>query len=197
MYTYIKYNIKGKYVEFPEQLKPRLYPNVGNSYQDYLAGKWVLLTEDQLAFRTEHPDASVKEVFEMNIQEPIIYERTLEDAKNEMKAMIEKYDGSSDVNSFYIQGMEVWLDKATRTGLKLRFEAEKAKKQLDTTLWYNGIQFPLNLENAFQMLYDIEIYASACYDNTQRHLTEVEKLETIEEVDKYDYTTGYPEKLNF
>jgi hypothetical protein len=39
MYTYIKYNIKGKYVEFPEQLNPRLYPNVGNSYQDYLAGK--------------------------------------------------------------------------------------------------------------------------------------------------------------
>jgi hypothetical protein len=85
-------------------------------------------------FRTEHPDASVKEVFEMKIQEPIIYERTLEDAKNEMKAMIEKYDGSSDVNSFYIQGMEVWLDKATRTGLKLRFEAEKAKRQHDTTL---------------------------------------------------------------
>lgn len=47
------------------------------------------------------------------------------------------------------------------------------------------------------MLYAIEIYASACYDNTQYHLSEVSKLETIEEIDAYDYTSGYPEKLQF
>ena len=50
---------------------------------------------------------------------------------------------------------------------------------------------------AMQMLYAIEVYASACYDNTQRHLSEVEKLETIEEVEAYNYRTGYPEKLRF
>lgn len=197
MYTYIKYNIKGKYVEFPEALDPELYNNIGETYQDYLAGKWVLLTDAQLACRAEHPDASVKEIFEMKIQKPPIIERTLEDAKMEMKTTIEKYDSSPSVNSFYIQGMEVWLDKATRTGLKLRFEAEKAKEQTDTVLWYNGMQFPLIVQLAIEMLYAIEIYASMCYDNTQKHLAEIDKLESIEEIDKYDYTTGYPEKLNF
>lgn len=47
------------------------------------------------------------------------------------------------------------------------------------------------------MLYAIEVYASKCYDNTQKHLANVEKLETLEEIIEYDYHTGYPEKLNF
>jgi hypothetical protein len=59
------------------------------------------------------------------------------------------------------------------------------------------MQFPLTLENAMKMLYAIELYASACYDNTQRHLAEVNKLENIQDILEYDYKTGYPEKLNF
>lgn len=59
------------------------------------------------------------------------------------------------------------------------------------------MQFPLQLEDAMKMLFAIELYASACYDNTQRHLAEIEKLETIDELAAYDYTVGYPEKLNF
>lgn len=195
MYTYIKYNIKGKYVEFPEQLDPALYNNIGETYADYVSGKWVLLSDEQLAFRESNPNASVKEVFEMKLRE--LPKRTIEQAKAEMKNQIHSYDGSENVNAFFIQGLQVWLDKATRAGLKLRFEAEMASGQTDTTLWYENMQFPLSLENAIQMLYAIEIYASACYDNTQRHLAEVDKLETIEDVDAYDYTAGYPEKLQF
>ena len=48
-----------------------------------------------------------------------------------------------------------------------------------------------------KMLYAIEIYASACYDNTQHHLANVAALSTSAEVDNYDYRTGYPEKLQF
>lgn len=195
MYTYIKYNIKGKYVEFPEALDPTLYNNIGETYQDYVSGKWVLLSDEQLAFREANPAASVKEVFEMKLRE--IPERTLEQAKREAKDRVNQYDSSENVNSFSIQGLNVWLDKATRAGLKLRFEAEKNVGQLETTLWHNGMQFPLNVMSAIQMLYSIEIYASACYDNTQRHLAEIENLESIEDVDAYDYTAGYPEKLQF
>jgi hypothetical protein len=36
----------------------------------------------------------------------------------------------------------------------------------DTVLWQDGMQFPLPLEDAINLLYAIEIYASACYDNT-------------------------------
>ena len=126
-----------------------------------------------------------------------VYEKTIEDYKRDKKDEILHFDSSEEVNIFYIQGLPVWLDKATRAGLKLRFEAEIAVGKTDTVLWYNGMQFPLFLEQAIQMLYVIEVYASTCYDNTQKHLTAVDNLDTIEDIENYDYRLDYPEKLEF
>lgn len=117
--------------------------------------------------------------------------------KKRVAHTIEKYDSSPEVNSFYIGDMQMWLDKATRTGLMLRFQAEQMAGQEQTTLWYGAHQFTLPIADAMGMLYALELYASKCYDNTQRHLAAVESLTTIEEVKAYDYTTGYPEKLRF
>lgn len=122
-----------------------------------------------------------------------IFNKTKREKINE----ISHYDSSSEINIFYIQGLPVWLDKATRAGLKLRFEAELAMKEENTTLWYGNQNFTLQLNMAIQMLYAIEVYASKCYDNTQKHLANVEKLETLEEIMEYEYKVGYPEKLNF
>ena len=124
-------------------------------------------------------------------------EELLHRARAYVKNEIRRYDSSSEVNEFFINGLPVWLDKATRAGLKLRFEAEIAMGNENTSLWYNNMQFPLPLSQAMQMLYAIEIYASACYDNTQAHYANVEALATIEECEEYDYRVGYPEKLNF
>ena len=124
-------------------------------------------------------------------------EELFNDAKRQKILEINNYDSSDEINIFYIQELPVWLDKATSAGLKLRFEAELAIGKTDTTLWYDNMQFPLSLENAMHMLYAIEVYASACYDNTQLHLSNVDKLETIDEIKNYDYIKGYPEKLNF
>ena len=107
------------------------------------------------------------------------------------------YDSSDEVNIFYMGESKIWLDKATRVGLKLRFDAEIASGQETTTLWYKGIPFNLNLTDAIQMLNVIELYASACYDNTQMHIAAIKDLQTIEEVENYNYTVGYPEKLRF
>ena len=127
----------------------------------------------------------------------IEHEKTIEEYKNEKINEIKSYDESSLVNEFYIQGIPVWLDKTTRVGLKLRFESEIAMGKTETSLWYNDIQFPLPLENAMQMLFAIELYASACYDNTHYHISQVNVLENIEDIKNYDYTIGYPEKLQF
>lgn len=125
------------------------------------------------------------------------YVPTIEDERNKMIKKILEYDSSDEVNMFYVSGIPVWLDKATRAGLILRFNAELENAHTETSLWYNGVMFPLLLDDAVKMLYAIEIYASACYDNTQRHLAELNKLENIEDINSYDYKTGYPEKLNF
>lgn len=125
---------------------------------------------------------------------------SMECQKRLLRERILTYDASEHVNSFSIGGVNTWLDKATRVGLKLRFEAEKRLGKTDTTLWQNGMQFPLSLVGdvtALDMLDGIELYASTCYDNTQRHLTNIGALSTVEEILTYDYTLSYPEKLRF
>lgn len=125
---------------------------------------------------------------------------TEEILKMEKTYKIEKilaHDSSSDVNEFTVNDIPIWLDKATRVGLKLRFETEIEDGETETTLWYNGVAFPLEINTAIKMLHAIEKYASKCYDNTQKHIGCVNQLDNIEDVQNYDYRVGYPEKLSF
>lgn len=130
-----------------------------------------------------------------------VYEPTEEELLNEAKIRmidrIMRYDSSDEVNIFYIGEYSLWLDKATRVGLKLRFDAEMESGKTTTTLWNEGIPFELELVNAMHMLNVIEIYASACYDNTQQHFANVKALDSIDDVEHYDYRRGYPEKIRF
>ena len=128
---------------------------------------------------------------------PQPYVPTLEEIKQRKVEEILAYDNSSEVNEFSIGGVPMWLDKATRAGLLLRFEAEAKVGRTETTLWNNGQPYTLPLGTAQQMLIALELYASECYDNTQSHIAEVQKLESKEAVESYDYTTGYPSKLLF
>ena len=118
-------------------------------------------------------------------------------ARHKLRNKIQQYDSSSEVNIFYMGGVPMWLDKATRAGLMLRFQSEQAIGKEMTSLWYNGQVYELPLETAFQMLFALEVYASACYDNTQRHLAAVGELESIEQIEAYNYREGYPNKLEF
>lgn len=124
-------------------------------------------------------------------------EQKLERAKATMKHRLKDYDSSQSVNSFSIDETSLWLDKATRAGLMLRFQAEIATGKENTILWHEGKKFPLLTSVALQMLYALELYASECYDNTQSHYAAIDALATVEEVEAYDFTVGYPEKLRF
>lgn len=124
-------------------------------------------------------------------------EGRLQDAKDKKIAKIDEYDKSSAVNEFTFQNIPMWLDKATRDGLYLRLLAEQAAEKVNTTLWFGTQSFEIPIANAFQLLYAIEVYASACYDRTAAHKAAVEAMTSIEDVEGYDYTTGYPAKLVF
>ena len=137
--------------------------------------------------------------WEIYVPEPITLsaEEEIAQKRHELRREIEWYDSSDNVNMFYIGETKVWLDKATRAGLMLRFNSEVALQKENTTLWYNNTEFTLPITTAIQMLYALENYASECYDNTQRHLANVENLTTLEELNNYDITVGYPNKLTF
>ena len=123
---------------------------------------------------------------------PTLLDSTKQAKINEIK----EYDKSNKVNQFSIQGVSMWLDKDTRTGLRLRFEAEKNKGIETTNLWYEGQTFELPIEAAIAMLYEIELYASQCYDNTQRHISNVMRLTTEDDINSYNYRSGYPKMLS-
>jgi hypothetical protein len=51
MITYIRKNIKGYYIEFPEEIDAQYWEGkIGTTYTDFLDGKWVLLSDEQVAF---------------------------------------------------------------------------------------------------------------------------------------------------
>lgn len=121
--------------------------------------------------------------------------RTLEEAKAQKIAEIDAYDTSSSVNGFMLDGVPVWLDKATRVGLMNSLNCEKGAGHAETTLWLGSWPMTLPVERAMVLLAAVELYALECFNRTAAHKAAVEKLEAVESVDAYDYTTGYPEML--
>lgn len=124
-------------------------------------------------------------------------EALLAKVKGYAETLISDYDTSEAVNGFTIGGKQMWLDKATRVGLANSVTIEKNAGREETVLWFGGEQYALPVDTALQMLSALELYALECYNQTQKHLAAVSALETADEVVGYDYTAGYPEKLEF
>ena len=129
-------------------------------------------------------------------QEPVpTEEEKLELAKTDKVAEITAYDTSSSVNGFKLNGMLVWLDKATRVGLMNSTTIAKAAGQETTTLWFRDVKLVVDCDKAIQLLSALEMYALECFNVTASHKAAVSELKTIEEVEAYDYKAGYPKML--
>ena len=149
-----------------------------------------LVLNDILASGEQASMEEIREISEGLGAEPLGY------MKKAMLAYIEKYDASSSVNSFLLNGMEVWLDKATRVGLMNSTTIAKAAGLDETTLWLGDIELVVDCDKAIQLLSALEIYALECFNVTASHKAAVNKLDNIDAVLTYDYREGYPEKLN-
>ena len=121
--------------------------------------------------------------------------KTLEEAKEMLLAEIDAYDKSSAVNGFALNGAVVWLDKATRVGLMNSTSITKAMGQPTTTLWLGESKMEVPCDTAIQLLSALEMYALECFNVTAAHKVAVSELNSIEEVEKYDITAGYPAQL--
>lgn len=119
----------------------------------------------------------------------------LKQAKADKIAEISAYDTSDNVNGFMLNGLLVWLDKATRVGLMNSTTIAKAAGQKTTTLWLGGIKLVVDCDKAIQLLSALEMYALECFNVTASHKQAVSELTTIEEVEAYDYKAGYPKML--
>lgn len=143
--------------------------------------------------------SSGKDIMENESGYPVLveHEYTLDELKEMKIAEINAYDKSDAVNSFTLSGKQIWLDKETRVGLVNSINIEKSSGRLQTVLWYNAEKYTIPVDSALQMLNQLELYALDCYNVTQSHIASVKGLLTKEEVNSYNYKTGYPEQLNF
>lgn len=148
-----------------------------------------LVLNDILASGEQASMEEIREISEGLGAEPLGY------MKKAMLAYIEKYDASSSVNSFLLNGMQVWLDKATRVGLMNSTTIAKSMGQQKTTLWLGSYQLEVDCDKAIQLLSALEMYALECFNVTAAHKKAVSELDNIEGVLTYDYKSGYPEKL--
>ena len=119
----------------------------------------------------------------------------LKAAKEKVVEEITEHDSSSAVNSFLLNGMEVWLDKATRVGLMNSTTIAKSIGQDKTTLWLGSYQLEVECDKAIHLLSALEMYALECFNVTAAHKKAVSELNNIEGVLTYDYKSGYPDKL--
>lgn len=119
----------------------------------------------------------------------------LELAKTDKIAEIAAYDTSSAVNGFKLNGELVWLDKTTRIGLMNSTTIERDLGFETTELWLGEHNLIIKCDLAIQLLQQLEVYALKCFNVTAAHKKEVNSLSTIEEVNSYDITKDYPDKL--
>lgn len=195
--TYVKKSIPGHFIGFPDEIDAEYWAGqIGTTYEDYLADKWILLTEEQVKFHEENPYATVEQVLKMQLAPE--YVRTLEDAKREMISIITRYDNSENVDSFTINdSVTAWFTPTERSNYKNSIDAAKLLGIEQLSLFVGDMAITVPTINAEQMLAAIQLYADACFIVTKQHKVAVENLDSIEEVDNYDYKSGYPLKLNF
>lgn len=124
---------------------------------------------------------------------------TLEQAKAAKTAEINAADEAS--NKFYVLNHGMWLDKDTRSSLASNtipaLESEGVKT---TMLWSNTtppVGFEVTIEALKTMLVQLELYCKKTYDITHKHIAAVYALTTVAEVEAFDASADYPDKLSF
>lgn len=124
-----------------------------------------------------------------------VEENTLEQVIADKINTIQAYDNSEAVNSFSLNGKSVWIDREDRLGTRRAIELDIEAGHTESEVWLEGMKLVVNSQLALKLLDQLGYYAYQAYNVTQRHIYNVRQLTTIEEVNAYDYTAGYPKKL--
>lgn len=122
---------------------------------------------------------------------------TLALAKASKLRDITAYDNSPNVNGFRLNGNLMWLDRETRASLRNTIESASLLGRTELDIWFGDVYITLPLNDARMMLAALEMYATDCYNVTSQHRVQVRALETVEAVEAFDVTAGYPQMPEF
>ena len=121
----------------------------------------------------------------------------LKDAIKNKLELIDNYANSSAVNELTFKGVKLWLPIEIRANYNVSLDAAQLLGEKNITFSIGNQLVTLSLNEARIILAKIQRYADATFIVTSKHKAEVSKLTSIEEVEKYDITEGYPQKLEF
>ena len=128
-------------------------------------------------------------------------EQLLERAKASKIAEIEAYDQSDAVNGFDVtiqgQTMSLWIDRETRADYRSSIEAAELLGRTEVKPVFGGQEVTLDITTAKMALAQVQLYANQCYGVTERHKAAISQLQTVQAVEEYDFTVGYPPRLTF
>ena len=161
---------------------------VGDAIDAY---KEVSVEEADAMEKAQRETESVKPDEEPPVEAP----SDIDMAKAAKIAEIAAYSDSDAVNSLTFNGIKTWLTPNVRANYLVSLDAAELLGETDITFVVEGIQASLPIKQVRLLLAKIQRYADACYIVTEGHKRAVRALQTVDEVEAYDYTKGYPEKL--
>ena len=113
------------------------------------------------------------------------------DEESLRQVLIGKVKNIDNSKEFEYKGKKLWWDKSTRAGL-----LNLANSSTDNVAILIGDDIiSFNLESLKDLLAQLEVYSSKCLIVTHKHIKAIEKLQTFEDILKYNYTLGYPDKV--
>ena len=124
-------------------------------------------------------------------------EELLRQAKDNKLAEIDSYDNSDSVNGIIVNGVQLWIPADKRAILKASVDAYKTLGIDPITKVWEGVEYTATADDWLRMIATVEVYASECFNTTARHRAAVESMTTVEEVEAFDVTTGYPAMPEF
>jgi len=113
------------------------------------------------------------------------------------------YDSSEKINNCIIvynnEKIRYWANKHERDALKSALQdciaIGRTVYRLD--LRDKGVTINISCEKLLQMLAILEVYAIDCFNKTTDHEFILKSLETIDEIEAYEFKDGYPDAPQF
>lgn len=188
MFTYIKHDIKGFYVELETELTSDLYSNLGTTWEDFISNKWVKLSGEQVAFRNSNPKAKIHEVWNMQLDP--VHIRDINDAKREKKIELDNYSHQY-LSNFKYNDVNVWIEPAKR--LAMKNEALVAKNNGNTQYRVQD-DLTLPIDNAIALFDNMSIREFECSVIVNNKKAEIDALKDIDLVDAVVVSDKFPDE---
>ena len=164
---------------------------------EYTSGRWNHTEADYLKQELErgHARIDIRELQNWDAETDIV-NNSIEIARSRKLLELDMYDKSPAVNTFYYQDTPLWLPLSMRNNL-LNNSIPSCIAAGDDTIYIatGDLALTMEIKALKSMVLAVEYYAKLAFDTTSRHRIAINKLTTIEDIEAYDFTTGYPEKI--